>query len=87
MDAVSAGSVEGLSKGELLEEMNKIEQDLKRRLPIGWSTSYQSLVKEFVTQQKYSSHALERALYIMEKREIIKFSGQVRASTNLSVLI
>lgn len=80
MDAVSAGSVEGLSKGELMEEMNKIERDLKRRLPIGWSTSYQSLVKEFVTQQGYSSHALERALYVMEKREIVRFSGQVSAT-------
>lgn len=85
MDAVSAGSVEGLSKGELLEEMNKIEQDLKRRLPIGWSTSYQSLVKEFVNQQKYSSHALERALFVMEKREIIKFTGQKKVVHRIGV--
>ncbi|KAL7285743.1 hypothetical protein ACG7TL_000850 [Trametes sanguinea] len=76
MDAVSAGSADGLSRGALNEEMNKIEKEIRRRLPIGWSTSYQSLVREFVTQQGYSSHALERTLYIMEKREIIRFSGQ-----------
>ncbi|KAL0950795.1 hypothetical protein HGRIS_007559 [Hohenbuehelia grisea] len=76
MDAVSAGSADGLSRGELNEEMTKIERELKRRLPVGWSTSYQSLVKEFVTSQGYSSHALERTLYVMEKREIIRFSGQ-----------
>ena len=80
MDAVSAGSVEGLSRGALNEEMNKIEKEIKRRLPIGWSTSYQSLVREFVTQQGYSSHALERTLFVMEKREIIRFSGQVSHS-------
>jgi DNA replication licensing factor MCM5 len=76
MDAVSAGSVDGMSRGELNEEMGRIEKELRRRLPVGWSTSYQSLVREFVTQQGYSSHALERTLFILEKREIIKFSGQ-----------
>lgn len=77
MDAVSAGSADGLSRGALNEEMNKIEKEIRRRLPIGWSTSYQSLVREFVTQQQYSSHALERTLFVLEKREIIRFSGQV----------
>jgi hypothetical protein len=52
---------------------------VRRRLPIGWSTSYGSLVKEFVTSQGYTQHALERTLFIMEKREVIRFSGQVRA--------
>lgn len=80
MDAVSAGSVEGLTRGELNEEVEKIEREVRRRLPIGWSTSYQSLVREFVSQQGYSAHALERTLYIMEKREVLRFSGQVRRS-------
>jgi DNA replication licensing factor MCM5 len=78
MDAVSAGSVDGLSRGELNDEMTRIERDMRRRLPVGWSTSYQSLVKEFVNQQGYSSHALERTLFVLEKREVIRFSGQVR---------
>jgi DNA replication licensing factor MCM5 len=77
MDAVSAGSADGLSRGALNEEMARIERELRRRLPVGWSTSYQSLVREFVTQQGYSSHALERTLFILEKREVIRFSGQV----------
>lgn len=79
MDAVSAGSADGISRGELNEEMVRIERELRRRLPVGWSTSYQSLIKEFVTQQGYSSHALERTLYILEKREIVRFSNQVGA--------
>ncbi|KAG1773096.1 MCM-domain-containing protein [Suillus occidentalis] len=77
MDAVSAGSVDGMSRGELNDEMSRIEKELRRRLPVGWSTSYQSLVREFVTQQGYSNHALERTLFILEKREVIRFSGQV----------
>ena len=81
MDAVSAGSVDGLSRGELNEEMTRIDKELRRRLPVGWSTSYQSLVREFVTNQGYSSHALERILFVLEKREVIRFSNQV---SNLS---
>jgi DNA replication licensing factor MCM5 len=77
MDAVSAGSVDGLSRGELNQEVNRIEKEVRRRLPVGWSTSYQSLVREFVTQQGYSNHSLERTLFLLEKREIIRFSGQV----------
>ncbi|TRM65982.1 MCM2/3/5 family-domain-containing protein [Schizophyllum amplum] len=69
MDAVTAGSADGMSRGELNEEMMRIEKEIKRRLP--------SLVKEFVTQQGYSSHALERTLFVLEKREIIRFSSQV----------
>ncbi|KAG0140786.1 hypothetical protein CROQUDRAFT_83949 [Cronartium quercuum f. sp. fusiforme G11] len=78
MDAVQAGNIEGISKGELQEEIAKVETEIRRRLPIGWSTSYASLVKEFVQQQGYSSHALERTLYILEKREVIRFTGQKR---------
>jgi DNA replication licensing factor MCM5 len=77
MDAVSAGSVDGISRGELNQEVSRIEKEIRRRLPVGWSTSYQSLVREFVTQQGYSNHSLERTLFVLEKREIIRFSGQV----------
>lgn len=84
MDAVTSGSADGLSRGELNEEMSRIERELRRRLPIGWSTSYQSLVREFVTQQGYSSHALERTLYILEKKEVIRFSGQVSDALSVS---
>lgn len=76
MDAVTAGSADGLSRGELNSEMSRIEKEIRRRLPIGWSTSYQSLVKEFVTQQGYASSALERTLYMLEKRDVIKFTAQ-----------
>lgn len=75
MDAVQAGNVEGMTRGDLMEEITKVEADIRRRLPIGWSTSYSSLVREFVQQQGYTSHALERTLYILERREVIRFSG------------
>jgi DNA replication licensing factor MCM5 len=76
MDAVSASGAEGLSRGALNEDMQKIETELRRRLPIGWTTSYQALVKEFVTGQGYAQHALDRILYVLEKREVIRYSNQ-----------
>ena len=81
MDAVQAGGADGLSRTELADEMMLIEQDLRKRLPVGWSTSYQAIVKEFVSNKNYSQHALERTLYVMEKREIIRFSSHVSLSS------
>lgn len=76
MHAVSAGSVDGMSNSELRGQIENIEKELKRRLPIGWSTSYASLSREFVTQQGYSQHALEKCLYVLEKREVVRFGSQ-----------
>ncbi|KAK9454462.1 MCM2/3/5 family-domain-containing protein [Dipodascopsis uninucleata] len=73
MDAVGQGAG---SRQELVDEVNKIESDLKRRLPIGWSTSYRTLVREFVTGKGYSQHALDKALLILERRDTIQFRHQ-----------
>jgi DNA replication licensing factor MCM5 len=60
MDAVQAGaasgdSVGGMSRSELVDEMNKLEREIRRRLPIGWSTSYAKLRNEFVDSQGFTS--------------------------------
>jgi len=85
MDAVQSGNVEGLSRADLNEEMGKIEQEVRRRLPIGWSTSYANLVRQFVNEQGFTQHALERALYVLEKREVVRFSGQKRTVHRIGV--
>ncbi|GJE87730.1 MCM family DNA replication licensing factor [Phanerochaete sordida] len=85
MNAVAAGSADGLSRGELNEEMQSLEKEISDRLPMGWSTSYQALVKEFVTHKGYSLHALERSLFVMEKRELIRFSGHKKVVHRIGV--
>ncbi len=85
MDAVSAGNTDELSRGKMNEQMSSIEKELRRRLPVGWSTSYQSLKREFVDQQLYSEHSLERTLFVLEKREIIRFSGQKKIIRRVGV--
>ncbi|PWY99236.1 putative CDC46-cell division control protein [Testicularia cyperi] len=85
MDAVQAGNVEGMTRGELAEECQKLEREIRRRLPIGWSTSYAKLRHEFVESQGYTNHALERTLFILEKRDVIRFSNQRKALTRTGV--
>lgn len=81
MDAVAQG--EGAASGagmgggvggnrELMEEVGKVEEELRRRLPIGWSTSLGTLRREFVTGRGYSEAALARALHVLQRRETVR---------------
>lgn len=64
------------NKNNLMTSIRLIEQELKRRLPIGWSTSYQTLRREFVDNGSYSQNALDKALYILEKHDSIQLRHQ-----------
>lgn len=75
MDAVDQG-LGNTTDATLNSEIKKVEQELRRRLPIGWSTAYRTLRREFVDSGKASASALEKALYIMERHEVIKFRHQ-----------
>lgn len=74
MDAVNQGSNQG--SRELNEEVNRIESELKRRLPIGWSTSLATLRREMVEGKGFSEQALNRALMVLQRRDTIMFRNQ-----------
>ncbi|KAJ2978593.1 hypothetical protein NQ176_g3730 [Zarea fungicola] len=74
MDAVNQGSNQG--SRELNDEVNRVEAELKRRLPIGWSTSLATLRREMVEGKGYSEQALNRALMYMQRRDTIVFRNQ-----------
>lgn len=78
MDAVDQGVSSGglITTGEMNKEIKKVEQELRRRLPIGWSTAYKTLRRELVDSGKASVAALDKALYILERHEVIKFRHQ-----------
>ena len=81
MDAVTQG--EGQGSKELMEEVGKVEEELRRRLPIGWSTSLATLRREFVEGRGYSEQALNRALVVLQRRETVQIrngGGQVYRS-------
>ena len=78
MDAVTQG--EGQGSRELMEETGKVEEELRRRLPIGWSTSLATLRREFVEGRGYSEQGLNRALMVLQKRDSVQIrhgGGQV----------
>lgn len=85
MDAAQTGNVDGITRGELQEEVKKLEREIRRRLPIGWTTSMQKLHGEFVESQGFTSHALEKCLWILEKRDILHFSNQRKKITRSGV--
>ncbi|TVY25192.1 DNA replication licensing factor [Lachnellula hyalina] len=74
MDAVTMGSGQG-SK-ELNDEVNKLEDELKRRLPIGWSTSLATLKREICEGKGYSEQALARAITVLQRRDTITIRNQ-----------
>ncbi|KAI9047368.1 hypothetical protein LZ554_008815 [Drepanopeziza brunnea f. sp. 'monogermtubi'] len=74
MDAVKMGSGQG-SK-ELNDEVNKVEEELKKRLPIGWSTSLSTLKRELCDGKGYSEQALQRAITILQRRDTVTIRGQ-----------
>ncbi|RWA11488.1 hypothetical protein EKO27_g3601 [Xylaria grammica] len=74
MDAVNQGSNQG--SRELNEEASRVEAELKRRLPIGWSTSLASLRREMVEGKGFSEQSLNRALMILQRRDTIMFRNQ-----------
>jgi DNA replication licensing factor MCM5 len=77
MDAVSQGG-EGSADGglgsnrELMTEVNRVEEEIRRRLPIGWSTSLATLRREFVDGRGYSEQAVQRALLVLQRREVVQ---------------
>jgi DNA replication licensing factor MCM5 len=74
MDAVNQGSNQG--SRELNEEVSRIEAELKRRLPIGWSTSLATLRREMVEGKGFGEAALNRALMFLQRRDTIMFRNQ-----------
>jgi DNA replication licensing factor MCM5 len=74
MDAASQG-ITAVSK-ETQDQVKKIEREIRKRLPVGFSTSYSTLRKEFVLGKNYNQLSLDKALYIMEKQSAITFRSQ-----------
>ena len=70
MDAVKQG--EGQGSREVMEEAGKVEEELRRRLPVGWGTSLATLKRELVEGRGWSEQALNRALVVLQRRETVQ---------------
>lgn len=74
MDAAGQG-ITNISP-ETQQQVHRIEKEIRKRLPIGFSTSYETLRKEFVNAKQYTQFALDKALYALERQESITFRYQ-----------
>lgn len=74
MDAANLG-VHQASK-ELNSEVNKVEKELKVRLPMNWKTSLAVLQKEMCEGKGYSVQALNRALDLLQRKDVVAFTNQ-----------
>lgn len=74
MNAVNQGT--GRGSKELMDETGKVEDELRKRLPIGWTTSLATLRKEFVQGRGYTDQSLSRALLILQRRDTIQLRAQ-----------
>ncbi len=77
MQAVLAGhSLEGMTRPDLVKEIDRIEKAIRQRLPIGASISYRSLVSEMTANKGFTEHAVNRALEIMVQQEKLLLKNQ-----------
>lgn len=78
MDAATSSGDGGRGGGignvgrELQEESKKVEEELRRRLPVGWSTGLGALRREFCDGRGFSENALGRALGVLQRREVVQ---------------
>ncbi|KAJ1960453.1 minichromosome maintenance protein 5 [Dipsacomyces acuminosporus] len=75
MDAVQSGQGDGTTRSELSAEMRRVEQEIRRRLPIGSQVSVRAIKNDF-TAQGFSAHAVDRALYLLVRQETLQFKSQ-----------
>lgn len=70
MDAVNQG--EGQGSKDLMDEVARLEEELKKRINIGFQVKLANIKREMVDGRGYSEQALTRALHIMSARETIQ---------------
>ena len=74
MDAVNNGASE--VRQDLAEKAGQIEEEIKKRIPVGFSANYRALVDHFVGHRGFTERALDRAIWILERKEVIQLRNQ-----------
>ncbi|KAG5455528.1 MAG: dna replication licensing factor mcm5 [Olpidium bornovanus] len=75
MDAVRSGQVDGATLGEIQGQVAQIENEIRRRLPVGSSISERRLTDDFV-KQGFPPAVVSRAILIMVRQEVLQYRHQ-----------
>ncbi|KAJ3386334.1 minichromosome maintenance protein 5 [Lobulomyces angularis] len=72
LNAIEAGPAEGFSRPQFMKEVERIQQQIRRRLPCGSQVSAASLTKDMATQG-FGDMAIDRAIYLLVQKEVLRF--------------
>lgn len=67
-DGLNQLQITSAMQGDLMNETERMVEELRKRLPIGWSTSIGSLRREMCEQRGFSDGSLTRALNVLQRR-------------------
>ena len=80
MQAVQAGhSLEGMTRPDLLQSVERVEKAIRTRLPVGSLVSYRQLVDELVDGKGFPEHAVLRAIDMLCQQERLMWRNQRRS--------
>lgn len=72
LHAVQAGPAEGFSRPQFMKEVDRIQSQIRRRLPSGSQISTASLIRE-MTNQGFSDMAIDRAIYLLVQKQVLRY--------------
>lgn len=79
MQAVLAGhSMEGMTRPDLLGQVERVEKAIRSRLPLGTTIPYRQLIDELVGGKGFPEHAVLRAIDAMCRQESLMWRNQRR---------
>ncbi|OIR56846.1 MAG: DNA replication licensing factor Mcm5 [Amphiamblys sp. WSBS2006] len=69
MNAVASGhTVDGILRPEAIREIERVEKEIRRRLSVGSSVLYTSLINQFAEEKQFSETSIMRAVDIMVRQ-------------------
>jgi DNA replication licensing factor MCM5 len=66
---------DGMTRVEIMKDVQEVEKDIQRRLPIGSQVSVLKLKTDFL-RNGHSEAAISRALMILGRRGMLQFRNQ-----------
>lgn len=75
LDAIQSGGADGMTRSDIMQEVQVIEQDLQKRMPIG-SQMPVAKIQQIYLAQGYAEAAITRAITILARREVLMFRAQ-----------
>ncbi|OBZ91148.1 DNA replication licensing factor mcm5 [Choanephora cucurbitarum] len=84
MDAVQSGGADGMTRTEIMSEVQLIEKELQKRIPIGSQVPV-AKIKADLSRNGYSEAAINRALTILNRRDVLLFRAQGKMAVRQSI--